>query len=318
MIVEQNAATLNRLHEWVFVLDISDSLISVRSKPNLYSDEQMVDGTIPFIGRMRHYLHFLSEVMCVHSVLGDWTMIVDVSDGGLKDGVVPQFGFQKSSESNNVLLPDPEFFYMRWYEGDEFLDYTAFDEKVGKAIFVGSTTGGGLLDLDAVRSRSLPRLKSALTFQDSEWVDFRLPNVVQCQSDSVRDEILALGFGVGHANWQEQLRYKYLLSMDGNGAACSRLALSLKSNSIPLKYHSHSQLFYFHGMQPWLHFIPIDCDQQVVDFVLAQNMHHDRHAFIAEQSSAFFRCFLNKSAVMDYTGYLLQLYVDWLKGTVVA
>jgi hypothetical protein len=39
-------------------------------------------------------------------------------------------------------------------------------------------------------------------------------------------------------SWREQLRHRFLLSLDGNGAVCARLAIGLKSNSAVVKYRS--------------------------------------------------------------------------------
>ena len=311
--VEQNANLLNATYPWVFVLDVSNCEVVVRAKPGLYTEEQMHDGTIAYIGRIIHYKHFIQEVLDHYPIAGVWSIVLDASDGGIVDCDAPVFAFQKVIGSRKILLPDPEFFYMHFYNKSDYHDLTPYLEKIDKAVFVGSTTGGGIITKTAIREGLIPRLQSALAFRNSQEVNFQLPALVHCESAEVEAEIRALGFGVGRLDWPQQLLYKSLISMDGNGAACSRLALGLKSNSVVLKYDSNCLLFYFHGLTPWLHYVPVSEDKDVTEAVIEQRVHPERYAFIASESFDFFHRYLTKGALLTYTSLLLRLYATAYK-----
>ena len=68
------------------------------------------------------------------------------------------------------------------------------------------------------------------------------------------------------ASWNDAIQYKYLLSLDGHGAACERLFMSLLSNSVVLKMEAthplstRSILYYFPALKAWEHFVPVGED----------------------------------------------------------
>ena len=96
--------------------------------------------------------------------------------------------------------------------------------------------------------------------------------------------------------------------MDGNGAAFSRVAVALKSRSVLLKYDSPRELYYFPGLVPWLHYIPIATDQDIVDVVRIEREHPGYFRYAADAGRRFFRTFLNRGAVMSYASRLIEMY----------
>ena len=75
--------------------------------------------------------------------------------------------------------------------------------------------------------------------------------------------IVAMDLGKERIPWSEQYRHMFLLSMDGNGATCSRVISSLKSNSVLIKYQSDSILYYFSALEPGTHFISVNDDRDI-------------------------------------------------------
>ena len=108
--------------------------------------------------------------------------------------------------------------------------------------------------------------------------------------------------------WTEQLKYRFLISMDGNGATCSRLANGLGSNSALVKYESSHLLYYFSGMRPWLHFIPVCDHQSVLNVIAIERKYPGFFQPIAEAGKKFSSAFLNVAAAKKYTAQLLRLY----------
>lgn len=119
-----------------------------------------------------------------------------------------------------------------------------------------------------------------------------------------------MGLSGPRLSWQEQTRYRYLLSMDGNGASCSRvaLALALASQGVLAKYNLAHLLYYLRGLEPWLHYVPITCDGDVPELVAAAGRTIDRDRAIAERSRQFARSHLTRAAALRHTAELLRGY----------
>ena len=102
--------------------------------------------------------------------------------------------------------------------------------------------------------------------------------------------------------------------MDGNGAACSRMALCLSSNSVLLKYKSFESLFYFYGLTPWVQYIPIADDRGVEKVVEEELAAPGRFKQVAAEGKSFATRFLSKSAIETYMATILVFYADCFQG----
>ena len=174
-------------------------------------------------------------------------------------------------------------------------------------MFSGSTTGGHITPSIA-RALSLPRLRAAGYFQGKERVDFRLPNIVQAGPEAqailetmpfCRKPLL---------DWKEQLQRRFILSIDGNGATCSRVVIALLSNSVLLKYDSDNIMYYFEGLQRWVHFVPVTDDSDVENIIDMEASESALFKQIAASGRRFVLTHLNRAAVLEYTRQLLTLY----------
>ena len=96
--------------------------------------------------------------------------------------------------------------------------------------------------------------------------------------------------------------------MDGNGAACSRLILGLKSNSVVLKYDSLYELYYFPILKPWIHYIPIESDKDVLNIIELEKYNPGIFESISNKGKCFYYEYIKKSDVFDYVYFLLNIY----------
>ncbi|HXR36956.1 MAG TPA: glycosyl transferase family 90 [Candidatus Binataceae bacterium] len=164
---------------------------------------------------------------------------------------------------------------------------------------------------EVVRNLTLPRLRAAVYFKDNPDVQFHLPRLVQCDSEETKDLLCAMGFGSDNwVDWRAQFGHRFIISMDGNGATCSRVFVTLRSNSVLLKYASPHQLHYFSGLIPWTHYIPIDSDEDVNQIVHIEQKCPGFFRHIAEQGQAFANRYLTRWQAMKYTGWLLRMYAS--------
>ncbi len=261
--------------------------------------------------RAEAYARFFNQVVRSRQPRGEGLLALEVADHASTAECAPFFAFQKPRGGSALLMVDVDALIMDFYDDEQ--DRKPFADKEARAIFVGSTSGSAHTRA-SVEALTDTRLRAGVFFREDERVHFRLPMIVQCLEDQAADAIRSLGFGVGPESWQDQLRCKILLSFDGNGAACSRVARALKSNSVLMKHDSDSMLYYFSGLKPWLHYVPFHDFADVVTVVQAEIEEPGFLAPIAAQGALFFDRFLSRDASQTYAAGLIEDYFAMLVG----
>jgi hypothetical protein len=227
---------------------------------------------------------------------------------------VPLFCFQKERGARSLLVPDIDFLVSRFYDDPSLVDTNAYMQKSATAVFAGGTTGGKI-DVETARNLSTPRLRAAGYFNANTRVDFRLPSITQLATPEAQAILEAQPFcQKPRLPWPQQLRNRFLISIDGNGATCSRVVIALQSNSVLLKYDSNHVLYYFGGLQPWLHYVPVADDSDVEKILDLESRDPAFFEQIAAAGRRFARTYLNRPATQRYTATLLQLYAAALSG----
>jgi hypothetical protein len=305
-------AEYNETRAETYMYRICGGQVSIAPKPSTLSDHGL--------GRATHYRDFVQSVVRALCPELDTTIAIDIGDGGLITAEVPVFVFQKQPSAPGLLFPDIDFLLGKFYEDARYPpDPMAFDEKSCSAMFVGSTTGvngittRSVVDLikGHVSERTAPRLRAGVYFTGNPNVEFLIPHLTQCESPETEDLLRTLGFGSNvRIPWDAHFRHKFIISMDGNGATCSRVLLALRSNSVLLKYTSPHHLYYFSGLMPWTHYIPIESDEEVNHIVRAEQQRPGFFRHVAEQGQAFANRYLTRLQVMKYTAWLLRMYAS--------
>jgi hypothetical protein len=236
---------------------------------------------------------------------------------GLSDGLhsnlnAPIFCFQRTAGQSYLLLPDIDFLVAQYHQAEELQDTLAYDDKRTSAVFAGGTSGGVITE-QVARNCSLPRLRAARFFTGNPRVDFRLPKIGRFLPPPVKDILASYPFcQVPRLSYQEQFAHKFMLSMDGNGATCQRVAVALRSNSVLVKYNSPSRLYYFHGLVPWEHFIPLENDSDIEQILDREEAAPGHFAAVAQAGQVFANTYLTADAIAQYTALLLQNYAAML------
>ncbi len=302
-------AEMNAETRWGFVYHFDHGSVRLDEKPPQPAPNHVQQD------RALRYLHFFESV--AQMLPGDFatSLCMGVGDKVTTTEAVPVFCFQKHTGASTLLLPDIDFLINDFYETPAFEDKTAYDGKTRQAVFAGGTTGG-LITPDVARTLSLPRLRAAAYFVGDPDVDFRLPKIVQCTTPEVEAMLREHPFCQADVMpWSEQLRRRFVISIDGNGATCSRVAIALLSNSVLLKYDSPDVLYYFGGLQPWQHFAPVHADRDVAWIMAQETRDPDAFERIALNGRAFARTYLSRSSAQLYTALLLQLYAASFSAT---
>ncbi len=313
---------LNRTVRSIFLYRIHDGEVSLLEKPGFrvrdtFNDSREPEPEGPVIYREEYiraqmYREFFARILPGITTAIDMVIAVDVNDTPIAHADAPVLAFQKPRSANTVLIPDVDFIHANFYIPMEYRDDTPYAAKAAWAVFAGSTTGGRTIKAADVAALAIPRLRAGVAFKGSPHVDFRIPRIVQCESPEVAAMITDLGIKAEPCSWQEQFRYRFILSMDGNGATCSRVVVGLLSQSALAKYDSPNLLYYFGALVPWRHYIPIASDDDVPNIVEAERRNPMMFSQVAEEGRNFARRYLGRAGCCSYTAELLSLYESCL------
>ena len=286
----------------IFLFDFADGEVTLRAKPP-------PPAAVPepgLVWRAEQYLAFLQQVSRQAKLRHTGTLAMTMEDHVREVFPCPVFGFQKRAGSTQILLPDIDALRLNFY-GDEPDDTLGYDDKTCAAVFVGATTGE-IHDVDSIAALTSQRLRSGVFFRNSPDVHFRLPAIAQCTSPQAEQAIRELGFGTGASTWHAQLAYRFLISMDGNGATCSRVARALRSNSVLLKYDSPHLLYYFQGLTAGQHYLPIYRDHDVLAVIRAECAAPGMCQTVAQHGRSFFHNYLTRTPTLAYAAHVLERY----------
>jgi hypothetical protein len=240
------------------------------------------------------------------------TICVGMEDRVLPPFDLPIFGFQRARHEPTPLLPDIDMMIHDHFEGEHFRDDLDFAAKAPRAVFAGSTTGR-IFNLQDAQSFAVPRLRAAKFFEHAQDVDFRLPAITQC-SDEARAFLETQSFcQAERLNWHEQFKSKFLLSIDGNGATCSRVAVALASRCVLVKYESAHILYYFPALVPGQHYVPVAEDADVLAVIAAERDAPGRFAPVAAAANIFVATYLTRARILEYTARLVVAYARSLR-----
>jgi hypothetical protein len=296
---------LSTKRETVVVFEVSSAGVSSVDK------RASISGNFPmqaYDERVAAFTSLLESVVALGWMYRPVCLAIDIGDGAAEDAETPIFSFQKILGERNLLIPDVELIQLDYLRNIQ-PDTIDFDEKLLGATFSGSTTGGGLINATAVRAGAFPRLRAARRFQNNDLIKFNLSQIVQ--ADLEAEALLrAEGFGCGFIPWVETYKYKFGISIDGNGAACSRPAILLASHCALLKYRSNSVLFYSYILKPGEHFIDIEDEGDIIRIVSDEANFPGKNAKIAVRGNEFARSVLSKEFCVAYTHQLIYSYLQ--------
>lgn len=112
---------------------------------------------------------------------------------------------------------------------------------------------------------------------------------------------------------EEQLRYKYILDVDG-GLGSSRKRWILQSGSVPFFQQSTVYQWYEPLLTPWVHYVPVDRWFRNLVVRVRWARGNDRAAQeIVRNAEEFADKYLSEDAIIEYVAILLQKYATLMK-----
>lgn len=161
--------------------------------------------------------------------------------------------FNNRMSDRSVLLPD--IYQMQGYAfaQDTRRDTLLWHEKESRMVFIGVSTG-------TLKTSANERIRACLwSLYHPKISLFRINTYCQIPDHKLASFLGHYKEALHHPSmhYWDQLKHRYVLSIDGNCAAWDRPAWVLSSKSLLLKMDSSFMCWYYHAMQANTHYAPV-------------------------------------------------------------
>ncbi len=255
------------------------------------------------------------------NLLPDMQFVITISDGfigqpGSDFSYAPVFCFAKNVTRvrTGILFPDYEnlegFHSLRssTISGSKQFPW---DKKIEMGFFRGGGCGAG----DYAKRNQFfeyPRFKAvAFSLQHPKMVNARFTGCGELKDHVGIKEYMYLSKSV---KIEDQIRYKYQITIDGVTCAFSRVFWQLLANSVMLKQESKSIQWYYPGMKPYEHYIPLKDDvSDLIEKIQWAKDHDQECKKISENATLFAREWLGEINSLYYIYHVLKEYAKLQK-----
>lgn len=267
-------------------------------------DDQNIDS--------RQFRHTLAAIRKLNEItsLPDVDFVISIEDGYDRNPGFPHCPCLTFSKGRDVapfvLMPD--FKALTGYPSlrEEILKAKQkypWEQKNPKCFWRGASTGGFLTSSNWT---SYPRCQLViLSSQFPQIIDARFATLVQCTPETAAF-IKSQGLLSARVAQGDHLKYKYLIDVDGNACTFERLFWLLLSNSVTFKQNSSNIQWYYEGLEPYRHYIPVKTDLSDLLHQIEWARQHDSEArAIADRAQEFVK---NNLSIEDVYLYLYHLF----------
>ena len=239
----------------------------------------------------------------------------------LNDNYIPIL----SPYSNKDYMDIPFVIPQDWMLANESINYytvsendnVKWEDKIETAFFRGSATGS--MELEFNQRLQLTKLDNELKDTDPTLLD---GGIVSWNTRDKIDSNLQINYikpkeladqGITlkeRVPMNEQLKYKYLINIDGHSFV-NRMSYLLRCGSLILMVESKfvvgNQCWFSHLLVPYEHYVPIKFDlSDLVDQIKWCRSNDDKCKEIAKNAIKFYNKYLTKEGIMNYAAYMLN------------
>ena len=206
------------------------------------------------------------------------------------------FTYSKQMEDNTAIcIPDMYYITHNGYTDNKFklidTNQIPFEEKKSECIYRGNIENG-----------------SKYNFKEYE----NKPEINQREYlKKIQHKISNFDFKDDYKDIVEQIKYKYILDVDGWANTWDATIWKLYSGSVLLKTDSIWEQWYYDKLDPWVHYVPVENDFSDLDEKIKWCILHDTECQkIVKNSREFVFKQLNWERVKKDTIGIFQKYID--------
>tara|TARA_B100001123_G_C15016665_1_gene909803 strand:- start:251 stop:913 length:663 start_codon:yes stop_codon:yes gene_type:complete len=181
-----------------------------------------------------------------------------------------------------------------------------WDDKLSAAIWRGSTTGG-ILSLENWKENQ--RIQLCMKNKDKLHIDAKITKICQGESEEVRNDIenqlIEKNLCEEGVGMDGQMRYKFLINMDGNGCAWDGMYWKLRSNCVVL--HKMNKLQWFYPLlEANIHYVSYEIES--LEDTVSHLINNREHCFnLVKHSRQFVKNIVNPEKALEYTVNVLKI-----------
>ena len=262
-------------------------------------------------------LIYLFDLILADGPMPDTRFLAELGDAGYED----RSANFCSNKPGSCLLPDSDFFASGGYDTHRrqvAASPVAWNSRRPVVFWRGSTTGQRRRAAPGEGQEDdftwLPRLDlchRALVSALSQHYDVGLSNTCQIDDPHVLARIERAGLRKAPVSRTGFLGHKAILVIDGNSNAWSALFCALLTGACVLKVESPKSFrqWYYDGLQPWVHFVPVSEDLHDLDERTAWLFAHDGEARGIAQAGQDFAQAMTFESVMGDAAMRLRKWI---------
>ncbi len=257
-------------------------------------------------------VHYLLKFLVKYGNLPDLDFILSLEDGLSHEPPAPVMAFGKNKHSPS-LVAFPDFEAIRGY--DTLIhkvtlakQHFPFEHKLPKIFWRGATTGG---NYTLSNWKDFPRSRLVLlSKRHSNYLDAKFTQVVSDLDKNALETVMHHNRLLSRpVSVHDHLAFKYLIDIDGNNCTYSRFFWILLSNSLCLKVDSANEQWYYKGLHPYVHYLPIKADlSDIIEKIEWAEEHPQQVQLMISHANEFVNHHLMQEDVFHYVYKLLLAY----------
>lgn len=225
-------------------------------------------------------------------------------------------------EKDKLLIPDNFLIINYWKELISQIKQTnkhsSWENKIDKIFWRGATTGNYTMSYSMNNFSKLPRLSLVMLSKlYPDLIDAKFSSYHRVVFRENSKKIMNLiEDDLQKAKETDHLKYKYLMSIDGNTCAWRRVPWILLSNSALVKQETNKIEWFYPAIKPYVHYVPVD--ERLIDIIPQiqwMKEHDEELKEISENATNFIENDLMPENIEAHMVLILNEYHKLHKGT---
>lgn len=204
---------------------------------------------------------------------------------------------KKILDTNSIAIPDTYYIEQKGYINTNIKKINEnrilYSDKKNECVYRGSITSMSTYNF--------------INYEDKDGLSQR-EYLKKLYKDG---KIKNLNFEDGIMSIEDQLKYKYILDVDGHSNTWCATVWKLYSGSVLLKTNSIWKQWYYDELKPWVHYVPIENDFSDINEKIQWCIDNDEECYqITQRAKKFIEEKLNWKKVKEDTIEIFQKYIQ--------
>jgi hypothetical protein len=204
---------------------------------------------------------------------------------------------KKISDKNSIAIPDIYYIEQQGYVNTNIKKINdnriLYSDKKNECVYRGSITSITTYNF--------------INYQDKDGLNQREYLKRLYKNGGIKN----FNFEDGIMSIEDQLKYKYILDVDGHSNTWCATVWKLYSGSVLLKTNSIWKQWYYDELKPWIHYVPIENDFSDINEKIQWCIDHDKECFnITQRAKIFVEEKLNWEKVKADTITIFKKYIE--------